>query len=298
MKTNKIRNLAVMIVVGLLTSLTLTSCPDGPIDDDDKTDNAASNYKAEQLISTLQNSTWRITSTDGENTSPLRVYFSDEIFEEGKTFKDLKFVCDGEIKTGLWGVCLLGEPNPKFKFYVGMLKSGDLEWNMNVTTGDVARFKKKYGLRQYYGLEDVSISTEKVVISVPQRYDETTNYTSKPYTVTFTRAGTGNLINGGSTGGGGTSNSGDFYETNFNSTEYSTKIKVDFYFSEKLSSATIKYGTTSSCSSSKSATVSGVCATATISGLKAGTKYYFKCTAKSKNGESCTTGVYPAMTTY
>lgn len=89
-----------------------------------------------------------------------------------------------------------------------------------------------------------------------------------------------------------------FYETNFTFTATTTKITVNFYFSDRLSSATIKYGTSSSCSSSKSASVSSKCASATISGLKAGTKYYFKCVAKSTSGKSYTTDAYPAITNY
>lgn len=90
----------------------------------------------------------------------------------------------------------------------------------------------------------------------------------------------------------------DFYETNFSFTATTNKITVNFYFSDRLSSATIKYGTTSSCSTSKSASVTAKCASATISGQKAGTKYYFKCIAKSSAGKSCTTDVYQAMTNY
>ncbi|MBD5275392.1 MAG: hypothetical protein HDS37_04745 [Bacteroides sp.] len=109
---------------------------------------------------------------------------------------------------------------------------------------------------------------------------------------------------GSSSSGGSSDNSGstgsseELYQTNFTFTATTSKITVNFYFSDRLSSATIKYGTTSSCSSSKSASVSAKCASATISGLKAGTKYYFKCTAKSSAGKSCTTDVYPAITNY
>lgn len=107
--------------------------------------------------------------------------------------------------------------------------------------------------------------------------------------------GSGNNSGGGSSGSGDVE---DFYETNFSSTEYTNKITVNFYFSDRVSSATIKYGTTSSCSSSKTATVSAKSAYATITGLKPGTKYYFKCVAKSKSGQSCTTSTYPVMTNY
>lgn len=293
MKTNRIWNLAVMIVVGIFTSITLTSCPDGPddpIDNDEDKDNVVNEYKVKQLISTLKGSTWRMTSTVASvPNASLRVYFTDQVYAEGKNDNDEDFKwfyinTDGDEKDGFWGYEYSSfNNNYFFDFYIGKLKSdGSISSSLSL--------REKYGvvLSDYY-FDHISVSTNKVEINEP-------GY--NPYTITFIKEGNGNLINGGSSGSGGSSNSGDFYETNFNSTEYTTKIKVDFYFSEKLSSATIKYGTTSSCSSSKSATVSGVCATATISGLKSGTKYYFKCTAKSKNGESCTTGVYPAMTNY
>lgn len=88
----------------------------------------------------------------------------------------------------------------------------------------------------------------------------------------------------------------DFYETNFDSTAATNKITVKFFFSDRVSSATIKYGSSSSCSSSRSASISAKCAYATISGLQPDKKYYFKCVAKSKNGKSCTTETYPVRT--
>lgn len=113
-------------------------------------------------------------------------------------------------------------------------------------------------------------------------------------------SGSGDDDNHGGSGGnsGGSEVVDDFYETNFTSTEYTNKIKVEFYFSDKVSSATIKYGTSSSCPSSKTATVISKSASATITGLKPGTTYYFKCVAKSKSGQTCTTEAYPVMTNF
>lgn len=104
--------------------------------------------------------------------------------------------------------------------------------------------------------------------------------------------------NSGNSQSGDSGDVEDFDEINFTSTSYTNKITVNFYFSDRVSSATIKYGTTPSCSSSKTASILAKSAYATITGLKPGTKYYFKCVAKSKSGKSCTTSEYPVMTLY
>lgn len=120
----------------------------------------------------------------------------------------------------------------------------------------------------------------------------------RPVTTAESDSQTGGSGNNSGGGSSGSDDVEDFYETNFSSTEYTNKITVNFYFSDNVSSATIKYGTSASCSSSKTASVSAKSAYATITGLKSGTKYYFKCVAKSKSGQSCTTSTYPVMTNY
>lgn len=67
-----------------------------------------------------------------------------------------------------------------------------------------------------------------------------------------------------------------------------SSVKVDFIIYNKdeagVSSASIKYGTSSSANSSASTNIVGNHAIATISGLKSDTKYYVKCTVKGKGG--------------
>lgn len=108
----------------------------------------------------------------------------------------------------------------------------------------------------------------------------------------------GGGTSGGDTGegGGGTSGGDAPYITSFNSTSTKTSITVKFMCSERPTSATIKYGT-SSASITASSSIAGKQVSATVSGLKAGTKYYFKCTVKNQYGSS-TSDEYPAMTNY
>lgn len=109
------------------------------------------------------------------------------------------------------------------------------------------------------------------------------------------RAVYGSSGSGGGTGGGGSSTE-SLYFTNFNYTATQTSVTVKFYTNERASSATIKYGEYSA-SSSASATITNKEISATIRGLKKGTKYYVKCTARNSSG-SVTSDDYPVMTNY
>ncbi len=107
---------------------------------------------------------------------------------------------------------------------------------------------------------------------------------------------------GGNTGGGNDGNSGSgssgesLYFTNFNFTATQTSVTVKFYTNERASSATIKYGEYSA-SSTASASITNKEISATIRGLKKGTKYYVKCTARNSSG-SVTSDEYPVITNY
>lgn len=109
------------------------------------------------------------------------------------------------------------------------------------------------------------------------------------------RAVYGSSGSGGSSGGGGSSTE-SLYFTNFNYTATQTSVTVKFYTNEKPTSATIKYGE-STPSTSASATITSHEISATIRGLKKGTKYYVKCTASNSSG-SVTSDNYPVMTNY
>lgn len=100
--------------------------------------------------------------------------------------------------------------------------------------------------------------------------------------------------NGNSSGG---SSSGDKpYVTSFDFTATKTSITVKFMCSERPSSATVKYGI-SSASGTVSSSISGKQVSATVNGLKSGTKYYFKCTVSNSYGSS-TSDTFTAITNY
>lgn len=101
---------------------------------------------------------------------------------------------------------------------------------------------------------------------------------------------------GGNTGGGGSTGGDVPYVTSFDYTATKSSITVKFMCSERPTSATVKYGT-SSATKSISSSISSKQVSATATGLKAGTKYYFKCTVKNSNGSS-TSDEFPVMTNY
>lgn len=80
-----------------------------------------------------------------------------------------------------------------------------------------------------------------------------------------------------------------FYD--FTATKTSLKVQFKIFNADKakITSAKVYYGTSSNPSTSKNATISGVFITANISGLKAGTTYYVKCSAAGKGGTTTTT---------
>lgn len=91
----------------------------------------------------------------------------------------------------------------------------------------------------------------------------------------------------------------DFYDY---TQQGSSSVKVDYIIYNAddagVSSATIKYGTNSSTSSSASTSIIGKHAIATISGLKPNTKYYVRCTVKSKGGTITTDAIPISITSW
>lgn len=88
-----------------------------------------------------------------------------------------------------------------------------------------------------------------------------------------------------------------FYD--FTATKTSLKVQYKIYNKDEadVKSAKIYYGTTSNPTASKSASISGTMITANITGLKAGTTYYVKCSVTGKAGTT-TTEVTKCITNY
>lgn len=146
-------------------------------------------------------------------------------------------------------------------------------------------------------------------------FKETTDFYSHSYTLQFTK--NGKEITGGGRAGGlnirpvttakgdegnddsGNDDSGNgtttsekpevgFYD--FTATKTSLKVQYKIYNKDEagVKSAKIYYGTTSNPTTSKTASVSGTLITANITGLKAGTTYYVKCSVTGKAGTTRT----------
>jgi hypothetical protein len=124
--------------------------------------------------------------------------------------------------------------------------------------------------------------------------EETPNYSDTDNT------GSGSSGGSSSGGSGGTSyEKPDIGFYDFTATKTSLKVQYQIYNKDeaKVTSAKIYYRTSSNPSTSKTATIAGRIITANISGLKAGTTYYVKCTATGKGG-STTTSVTKCITNY
>ena len=88
-----------------------------------------------------------------------------------------------------------------------------------------------------------------------------------------------------------------FYD--FTATKTSLKVQYKIYNKDEagVKSAKIYYGTSSNPTTSKTVSVSGTMITANITGLKAGTTYYVKCSVTGKAGTT-TTEVTKCITNY
>lgn len=98
------------------------------------------------------------------------------------------------------------------------------------------------------------------------------------------------------TPGGSTSYGDAPHVIDFTFTATKTSITVKFMCSEKPNNATISFGE-GSATKTLSSTIAGKQVSATATGLKPGTKYYFKCKVSNQNGSS-TSDSWPAMTNY
>lgn len=139
----------------------------------------------------------------------------------------------------------------------------------------------------FYNYIDELNNSEMILRSRTDYRPSTRYFTKIPYT------GIGS--DGGNNEGG--SNKGEPpYVTDFSYTATKTSITVKFMATERPTSATIRYGS-SSATSKISESIINKQISATASGLKAGTKYFFKCTVTNAYG-STTSAEYPAYTNY
>lgn len=143
---------------------------------------------------------------------------------------------------------------------------------------------------------EVSLTSSKLVLK-DKVYEKTREYKKVMYVEpTSPTGGTGNNNSGNNNDNNGQGGEAP-HVINFNYSSTTSTITVTFTATDRPTSASIKYGDSPSASKTLSTTIAGVQAKATATGLKKGTKYYFKCTLK-KDGRTSTSDAFPAMTRY
>lgn len=237
-------------------------------------DNATAVWRGEWRTPTLwemkelvDKCTWKVTSLNGTKGSMATGPNGNKIFFP---FSGHRFMDDTEIyglgETGkYWTSIAMPKGSVPFSAYGSMLADrATTSWSLLIESDGYVTFNV-----------DVLSSEWK--------------YTVRPVFGNIVRDMSGN-------GNGGTSSGDAPYITNFNSTATKNSITVKFMSSEKPTSATIYYGEYSA-SKVLSSTISIKQISATATGLKSGTKYYFKCIVRNENGSS-TSAEYPVMTNY
>lgn len=248
------------VITLCLLGVLLTACPDSDgeeVGGDDITTQKTA-YDLE-VESILEGTTWRCTKEESINYN-------------------LQYKGRGIITFGYGGVAYFFDMEKEAPDWYGewYVKDKKLWMIPNSDNKDYARrYLAIFGLAE----EIVKLTDTEMIIgtSVSRYY-----YTKQKYK-------SGN-------DGGGSSNDVP-YVTGFDYTATKTSIKVSFRVNSRPTSASIYYGENSANKSAGSPTIVGTTVTATVNGLKSGTKYYFKCTVKNSKGSS-TSDDWPAMTQY
>lgn len=272
------------LVAAISLSAAATSCGSDDGDEPNAPSEPEMNAKQKSVYDQLVNTTWALEKSvdyrDGvyyENNLDWKpeysggtITFSSEINPCYTSF--LKLYCSSF-------------PNSYFSWYPSKETNADVGFFISNAPNSAAdgSFFSVFGV----GDMKMTITGDRLYL----KREEVSDLGGLSYTYiteyTYRRSSSG----GGNTGGG--SSSSDNYEEPdvyfYDYTEYgSSSVKVDFLIANKddcgFTSAQIKYGKTSSASSSVSSNVSGKHVIATITGLKANTDYYVKCTVKSKGG--------------
>ena len=179
--------------------------------------------------------------------------------------------------TGTW------EMEEKDKIRMKMTSGFDNKYNQEVSYGSLLGIMVVCGFR--YNKIDYLTDT-KMQLSYGNNDGTYSEFIKVPYQEGNSQGG----------GGGGGSTGERPYITSYNYSATRNSITVTFMCDERPTSATVKYGT-STPTTTISSTISGKQVSATVNGLKAGTKYYFKCTVSNQYGSS-NSDVVSAMTNY
>lgn len=225
----------------------------------------------ERMISELTGTSWRLDKLVNGNST--RTEYAIITFADNERLQVIDFkTADGNYissKDGAW--------------YFDNNKLVLLYYNENI--GDTGQMAVVLGMNH-----DISSLTPSSMI-LDDSNGNITRYFSK---VTYWEIG--DETPGGGNGGGNGSSTDAPYVIDFDFTATKNSITVKFMCSEKPNSATISYGE-SSATKTLSSTITGKQVSATATGLKPGTKYYFKCKVSNQNGSSTSDG-WTAITNY
>lgn len=259
------------VIIFLALSATLFSC--GSDSDELKnTDTGSLSKDAQEIYDKLSNTTWTLISSPYDN-APLgsTITFSSTIVSKG-IFQLFCSSYPGDIFAWM--------PAPDDG---DLLMTGALTSYNAANAGD---FIVYFGSRVYLDFSGNRMSMTSTVNS------------NKKYV--YTKSSSGSSSDPSSGGEDGYEKPDvEFYDY---TQQGKSSVKVDFIIYNKneagVSSATIKYGTSSTANSSASTNIVGDHVIATISGLKSDTKYYVKCTVKGKGGTTTTNAVTISLSSW
>lgn len=220
----------------------------------------------ERMINELTGTSWRFDKS--ENGNSTRTEYAIITFADNERLQVIDFkTADGNYissKDGVW--------------YFDNNKLVLLYYNENI--GDTGQMAAALGVEN-----EISSLTSSSMILVDPDGEKTRYFSKVAYREIEDDAP-----------GGGTSSGDAPYVTDFTFTATKTSITVKFMCSERPNSATISYGE-SSANKTLSTSIAGKQVSATATGLKSGTKYYFKCKVSNQNGSSTSDG-WTAITNY
>lgn len=288
MKRNTINWMTILMVVGFMTMMAsvlsiMSSCTNSNEDDFNASlENVGKGKYFDQLVGT----TWVYHSSRNydkngnitnewdfsKNSTYMTTYDVYYMFRSDLVY-DMSSYGYGEYEM------YVDQPN-KQKTSVSM-------WEYH-TKNDSIRF-------QSYSGKIVKLTSNELVIR--GNFSDTSGYFEKKFEkagerIHYLDDNSGN----GNNGGGNGSSTDPPYVTDFTFTATKTSITVKFMCSERPNSATISYGE-SSANKTLSTSIAGKQVSATATGLKSGTKYYFKCKVSNQNGSSTSDG-WSAITNF
>lgn len=256
------------ILFGILVSVfSLAGCTGDEPDNMNESGNDVPNNESE-LFMKLADTSWKLVKSVDGTTDMLALAINQKYKGETITFSSERY-------------------NSMYKMYCSAF-SGHISWfvedddtnrifitNMgSMSSWDVGAFCAVFGSGSSY----ISISGNQMTLTSANKSPRVQEYIKV------------------STSGSGDGNDTSYESPDVDFYDYtqigSSKVKVDYIIYNKteasVSSATIKYGTTSSTANSATTTISGKHAIATISGLTANRDYYVRCQVKYQNGTATT----------